>query len=255
MRKILVLVLVVLGGFTISMQSFGKTWYYNDYTKYAKVIKVNTFANILSYYEYGEKIGEMPTSAGDKKNYTPEGRFRIINKHDFMYSKSAGKFMPFWMEFWKGKYGIHALAEDSAGNLNTSSVIGEAAPGGCVRLNSTNAETLYNWAEIGTPVFIAYDKSEFANPEKDKETINTYYTLINAGKYQEALLMKTIKPDSLQLFIDTYHGLTIHVDSISQITGGEYIVKLTYTKEKRISQVKANFSISKGKIIRSFIMK
>lgn len=55
--------------------------------------------------------------------------------------------MPFWMEFWRGKYGIHALAEDSDGNLNSSSVIGDTAAGGCVRLNKDNAQTLYNRAD------------------------------------------------------------------------------------------------------------
>ncbi len=255
MKKILLFVLVVIGWFTMSMQSFWKTWYYNDYTKYAKVIKVNTFANMLSYYEYGKKIGEMPVSAWDKANYTPEWRFRIINKHEFMYSKSAWKFMPFWMEFWKGKYGIHWLAQDSAGKINTSSVIWESAPGGCVRLTENNTKIIYNWAEVWTYILIAYDKNEFANPSKDKETIKTYYNLINTGKYKEAFAMKAIKPDSLQTFINTYHGLTVHVDDISQVNGWEYIVKLTYTTTKKTSSAKANFSVSQGKIIRSFIIK
>jgi len=237
------------------MQSFWKTWYYNDYTKYTKVIRVNTFANMLSYYESGKKIGEMEISAWDKRNYTPEGKFRITNKHEFMYSKSAWKFMPFWMEFWRGKYGIHALAEDSAGNLNTSSVIGTAAAGGCVRLDKTNAEILYNWADIWTTILIAYDKTEFANPEQDKETIKTYYRLLNAGKYEEAILMKSIKPDSLQSFINSYRGFTITIDSITQVNGWEYTVKLTYTKEKKISKAKASFSVSRGKIVRSFIVR
>ena len=255
MKKILVLLFVVIGFLGISMQSFWKTWYYNDYTKYAKVIRVNTFANMLSYYEYWKKIGEIPVSAGDKANYTPEWRFRIINKHDFMYSKSAWKFMPFWMEFWKGKYGIHALAEDAAGNLNTSSVIGTTAAGGCVRLEKTNAQTLYNWAEIWTTILIAYDKNEFANPKEDKATITTYYTLLNAGKYQEALLMKAVKPDSLKSFINSYRGLTMTIDSITQVNGWEYMVKLSYAKEKKISKVKASCSISRGKIVRSFIVR
>ena len=254
MKKYIAFLILTIGVFAFSMQSFWKTWYYNDYTKYAKVIKVNTFANMLSYYEYWKKIGEMQISAGDKANYTPEGRFRITNKHEFMYSKSAWKFMPFWMEFWKGKYGIHGLAEDRSNNLDTSSVIWESAPGWCVRLEKTNSQILYNWAEIWTTILIAYDKNEFANPTEDKETIKTYYKLIHAGKYKEALSMKAIKPD-LQVFINTYRGLTIHVDDITQVSGWEYIVKLTYTKDKKTSKVKASFSVSKGEIVRSFIMK
>jgi hypothetical protein len=66
---------------------------------------------------------------------------------------------------------------------------------------------------------IAYDKNEFANPKQDKETIKTYYNLINAGKYEKALLMKTIKPDSLQIFINTYRGLTVNIDNITQTNG------------------------------------
>ena len=255
MKKIFFLLFVVIGWFAVSMQSFWKTWYYNDYAKYAKSIKVNTFANMLTYYESWKKVWEMSISAGDRANYTPEGRFRITNKHEFMYSKSAWKFMPFWMEFWKGKYGIHGLAQDSAGKTTTSSVIWTSAPGGCVRLSEANAKILYDWADIGTYVLIAYDKKEFTNLEEDKATIKTYYNLINAGKYEEALLLKVIKPNSLQTFINTYRGLTVHVDDISKVNGWEYIVKLTYTTTKKTSSAKANFSVSQGKIIRSFIIK
>lgn len=254
MKKLWFLLLIVwfLG---FSGYGFAKTWYYNDYAQYSKVIRVNTFANVLSYYEYGKKIGEMQASVGDKRNYTPEGRFRITNKHEFMYSKSAGKFMPFWMEFWRGKYGIHALAEDSAGNLNTSSVIGNTAAWWCVRLEKSNAETLYKRSEIGTKVLIAYDKHEFANPIVDKETIKKYYTLISKADYNNAFLMKTSPTSSLKDFIKTYTWTTIVVDDIVQIDGGEYKASLSYTKDTKTRKGKATFFVARGKIVRSFITK
>jgi hypothetical protein len=49
--------------------------------------------------------------------------------------------------------------------------------------------------------------------------------------------------------------LTVNIDNITQTNGWEYIVELSYIKGKNISKAKANFSVSKGKIIRSFIMK
>lgn len=88
-----------------------------------------------------------------------------------------------------------------------------------MRLTEANAKILYDWADIGTYVLIAYDKNEFTNLEEDKATIKTYYNLINAGKYKEALLLKVIKPDSLQTFIDTYHGLTVRVEDIIHTSG------------------------------------
>ena len=254
MKKYIFSVFLLIGLIGIPLFGFWKTWYYNDYAQYPKSIRVNTFANMLTYYEYWKKIGEMPTSVGNKRNYTPEWKFRIVNKHDFMYSKAAKKFMPFWMEFWRGKYGIHALAETSSGALASSSVIWDTAAWGCVRLSKDNAQKLYNRADKWTYVLIAYDKSEFADITGDKQTIKTYFNFINSGDYEHAFQMKSNKTYSLQIFIKHYSWLTINIQNITPTNDWWYLVKFISITQKN-KQVKNKFFVSGGKIVRSFVVK
>ena len=171
-----------------------------------------------------------------------------------MYSKAAKKFMPFWMEFWRGKYGIHALAETSSGALASSSVIWDTAAWGCVRLSKDNAQKLYNRADKWTYVLIAYDKSEFADITGDKQTIKTYFNFINSGDYEHAFQMKSNKTYSLQIFIKHYSWLTINIQNITPTNDWWYLVKFISITQKN-KQVKNKFFVSGGKIVRSFVVK
>ena len=65
--------------------------------------------------------------------------------------------MPHWMGiYWSGNLenGIHALPILSNGQLLWEGYLGQPASYGCVILTTEDAETIYNWAEVGTPVVI-----------------------------------------------------------------------------------------------------
>lgn len=83
--------------------------YYHDHKQFEKVIKVDTYREVLHLYEQGERIQSFIVSSGNNDHTTPSGRFRITNKNEKMLSKSAGLWMPYWMEFYEGMYGFHAL--------------------------------------------------------------------------------------------------------------------------------------------------
>lgn len=132
--------------------------YYHDTKGFDKIIKVDTFREVLHLYENGKRIESMIISSGNNDHATPSGRFRISNKHEKMLSKSTGLWMPYWMEFFEGTYGFHALPVTYDGTpVRDESVLGRSANGGCVRLSEKNAQKLYNWAENGTTVLIHYN--------------------------------------------------------------------------------------------------
>jgi len=65
--------------------------------------------------------------------------------------------MPNWLGiYWAGtaENGIHALPILSNGERLWGGVLGSRASYGCIVLGVREAEALYNWAEVGTPVTI-----------------------------------------------------------------------------------------------------
>lgn len=173
---------------------FSASWavhagYYDPSSYSGKVIRINTYAQELTYYESGAKIGGFTVSTGDETHETPNGRYKILTKEPRMYSKSAYKYMPYWMEFHDGTYGIHAFPENYRGEKNTSSVIGVKAAGGCVRLSKENAKKLYDWTELGTTVIIKSDYREFESAD-DERVIREYFANLNAEKYEQAMSLR-----------------------------------------------------------------
>jgi len=121
-----------------------------------KLIEVDLFNQKLKMCESGKAIKEMKISSGKPENPTPTGSFRVINKSLMVYSKSTKCWLPFWVGFTQdGKYGFHEVPICDNNNGRTGlDEIGQAVSFGCVRLNIRDAELLYNWVEINTPVYI-----------------------------------------------------------------------------------------------------
>ncbi len=94
---------------------------------------------------------------------TPPGRYRILNKANNAYSYIYNVWMPFWMAFSldpkvHAYLGIHELPYwvDGAGQeiRRPRDFIGSPHTGGCVSLDVGEAQLVYDWAKIGTPVLI-----------------------------------------------------------------------------------------------------
>lgn len=157
--------------FTINLfLNTGFAYYYNENFQYPKSIKINTFAEKLSYYEYWMKIWEFSISSWNKRNQTPWWRFKITNKSPMMWSKTAEKWMPNWMEFYQWKYWIHGLPLDKKyQQIKTEEeVLWKSAWWWCVRVWKTNIKKLYEWADYWTTVLVAYDLEEYKNKTEEK---------------------------------------------------------------------------------------
>ncbi|HOX41137.1 MAG TPA: peptidoglycan binding domain-containing protein [bacterium] len=92
-------------------------------------------------------------SSGKASMPTPTGEFSIKSKNQKQWSGKYGLWMPYWQQF-NGDYGIHELPEWPGGKKEGEDHLGIPVSHGCVRLGIGAAQTVYDWTEIGTQVYI-----------------------------------------------------------------------------------------------------
>lgn len=111
-------------------------------------------------YAYGsdELVYSFVASTG-MNNATATGNFSVLDKIPNAYGSTWDLWMPNWLGiYWAGglENGIHALPILSNGVTLWSGFLGRPISYGCVVLGTYEAELLYDWAEIGTPVEIRW---------------------------------------------------------------------------------------------------
>ncbi len=130
--------------------------YYNPLSvklkKLEKKIDVDLVNQKLHYYLGGVRLDTFLVSSGIN-NSTPRGSFTITGKHLKAWSP-YGLWMPYWMALGSGKYGLHELPVWPSGYREGEDHLGTPASHGCIRLGTEKAEVLYNFADVGTSVFI-----------------------------------------------------------------------------------------------------
>lgn len=120
-----------------------------------KYIDINLSTQIMTTFHDGKILGAYLISSGKRGMETPRGTHRIYNKSRRPWSKQYHLFMPYWMAITPdGKYGIHELPEWPGGYKEGQNHLGIPVSHGCMRLGVGPAETVYNWADIGTPVVV-----------------------------------------------------------------------------------------------------
>ncbi|MDH4358514.1 MAG: L,D-transpeptidase/peptidoglycan binding protein [Candidatus Berkelbacteria bacterium] len=119
-----------------------------------RYIEINLSEQMLYQFEGSNMVGSHKVSTGKWSMPTPIGEYAINNKDPRAYSQKYGLYMPYWMSFIGSDYGIHELPEWPSGAKEGESHLGTPVSHGCVRLGRGSAETVYNWADIGTPVYI-----------------------------------------------------------------------------------------------------
>ena len=87
------------------------------------------------------------------------GNFKVLEKISMAYASTWDLDMPYWLGiYWAGstQNGIHALPILSSGRRLWEGYLGRRVSYGCVILGTEEAKTLYDWAEVGTPVHIVH---------------------------------------------------------------------------------------------------
>ena len=123
---------------------------------YSKWIEVNISTKRMYAYENTNVVNSFLISAGAPATPTVTGQYKIYAKYAIQDMRGANVdgssyFQPNvrWVNYFYGGYAIHGnywRPSSWFGNINSSH--------GCVGLPDDEAEWVYNWAPIGTPVVI-----------------------------------------------------------------------------------------------------
>lgn len=123
-----------------------------------KLIIVGIAEQRMHVYADNKLVFDFVVSTGEPGRDTAIGSFQILDKIDVAYASTWNLDMPYWMGiYWSGplENGIHALPiVKHTGYKLWDGYLGQRVSYGCVILSDADAVTLYNWADIGTPVKI-----------------------------------------------------------------------------------------------------
>ncbi len=123
-----------------------------------KRIVISIAEQRLRVYENGALLYDWPVSTGIASSPTYTGEFQVLDKNENGYASQWDLWMPHFIAVYRAGgdtyNGIHGLPTLSNGRRLWEGALGSPASYGCIILGLQEAETLYNWAEIGVPVAI-----------------------------------------------------------------------------------------------------
>jgi lipoprotein-anchoring transpeptidase ErfK/SrfK len=139
---------------------YDNTTPYDSPTTYngSKYILVDISEQHMYVYEADELVYSFIASTG-MGNSTRAGTFSVLNKIPNAYGATWNIWMPNWLGiYWSGSLqnGIHALPILPNGATLWAGYLGTPISYGCVVLDTYDAQVLYNWADVGTPVEIRW---------------------------------------------------------------------------------------------------
>jgi lipoprotein-anchoring transpeptidase ErfK/SrfK len=118
------------------------------------VIEVSISQQRLTAWRDGRVVMRLVISTGRPGYDTPTGHYRVIAKYPKTWSAPWKVWMP-WAMNWYGNYFIHQLPHFPGSSENIgASELGRPASHGCVRVNVGDAQRLYEWTAVGTPVWV-----------------------------------------------------------------------------------------------------
>ena len=124
----------------------------------SKYILVDISEQHMYVYEGDQLVYSFVASTG-MNNATRAGMFAVQSKIPNAYGSTWNIWMPNWLGiYWSGglENGIHALPILPNGATLWAGYLGRPVSYGCVVLGTYDAQVLYNWADIGTPVEIQW---------------------------------------------------------------------------------------------------
>jgi lipoprotein-anchoring transpeptidase ErfK/SrfK len=104
-----------------------------------------------------QAIRRMIVCTGRANAPTLPGRYEVQTKLPQAYASKWDIYMPLWLGiYWAGgsENGIHALPLTRSGIVLWRERLGRPCSYGCIVVATEDQEWLYDWAELGTVVFI-----------------------------------------------------------------------------------------------------
>ena len=124
-----------------------------------KRIQVSISQQRMTVWQGDRLLYNWVCSTGGPGSGTATGRFKVQSKIPEAWASQWSLRMPYWLGIYNVgslENGIHALPIRSNGTILWDGYLGTPVSYGCIILSTENARTLYQWAEIGTPVWIDY---------------------------------------------------------------------------------------------------
>jgi lipoprotein-anchoring transpeptidase ErfK/SrfK len=124
----------------------------------SKLIVVDLSEQHMYVYDGDTLVYSFVASTG-MHNATKVGTFAVQDKIPNAYGSTWDIWMPDWLGIYYAgglENGIHALPILPNGATLWAGYLGTPISYGCVVLDTYDAQLLYNWAEIGTPVKIQW---------------------------------------------------------------------------------------------------
>ena len=124
-----------------------------------KRIVVDLSEQRMYVYQDGQLLWKWVVSTGGPNHGTSTGNFRVLNKIPNAYASTWNLQMPYWLGiYWAGhlQNGIHALPIQANGQRLWAGYLGRPVSFGCIILGTQQAQTLYNWATVGTAVDVVW---------------------------------------------------------------------------------------------------
>ncbi|MFN2291560.1 MAG: L,D-transpeptidase family protein [Anaerolineae bacterium] len=122
-----------------------------------KRIEIDISKQRFYAYEGDTLVYNFATSTGLRGRDTATGRYKVLDKIPMAYSSIWRLKMPYWLGIYyvgRVENGIHALPIRPDGSVMWGGLLGQRASYGCIILSTQAAKTIYNWAQVGTEVWI-----------------------------------------------------------------------------------------------------
>jgi len=123
-----------------------------------KEIRVFVDEQVLVALENGEEVYSFDIVTGREEKETSAGSFKIFRKHEKYTSKTYGSEMPYTMFFTADGKAIHGTHMSTLRSYLHSYVTESVGSEGCVGLTDDNAQALFEWAPVGTPVIVVLEE-------------------------------------------------------------------------------------------------
>ncbi len=123
----------------------------------SKLILVDISEQRMYVYQDGSLVWDWVVSTGEPGLDTWPGSYTVLDKIPNAYAATWNLWMPNWLGiYWAGylENGIHALPILWNGARLWDGYLGTKVSFGCVILGVDEAQTLFDWAEVGTTVTI-----------------------------------------------------------------------------------------------------
>lgn len=129
--------------------------------KHKKFVEVNKSQQRAYLFENGKLVRTLIISTGVTWE-TPSGEFKVLNKVPMTISYTNNWYMPWYLPIGtiNGPYyfGFHEVPYhmDHKGLIYSRDpeTIGSPATGGCIQVLKGQAKEIFDWAEVGMPVYI-----------------------------------------------------------------------------------------------------